>query len=247
MIYLIRHAKASPHGADYDHLSNTGFLQAKHLGKFFKHHLDKQVYIFTGTLRRHVQTSDTLLSQVKKIRSYKYQTEQLNEFSNALWNYYAEKLAQQDGGFSRNLSLFYTTRNDISQNILSKKSQESKIRLLRTLFFYLTRDILDAWQEDKIPPETIESFIDFEARLSTFLEKVYNFHAEMDIIVISSATPISWMLCHLLGMPRDKAFYWIKFLYNTSINTIIKQDKILHIETINTIPHLTYSKHISLW
>jgi broad specificity phosphatase PhoE len=55
-IYLVRHAQAAFGTDDYDRLTEIGHTQARLLGRFFavrRVHCDA---IYTGTLRRHVET-----------------------------------------------------------------------------------------------------------------------------------------------------------------------------------------------
>ena len=60
-IVLVRHGQANTGAkdeADYDRLSPLGFKQAAWLGEHFKDKGDVFAHVWTGTLRRHVETAD---------------------------------------------------------------------------------------------------------------------------------------------------------------------------------------------
>ena len=55
-LYLVRHAQASFHSADYDCLSALGERQSRWLGEYFASRDIRFDVLVTGTLRRHRQT-----------------------------------------------------------------------------------------------------------------------------------------------------------------------------------------------
>jgi broad specificity phosphatase PhoE len=61
-IHLIRHAQASFGTADYDRLSDLGHRQARLLGQFLRRVGTRFDAVFTGPLRRHVQTAEGALN-----------------------------------------------------------------------------------------------------------------------------------------------------------------------------------------
>ena len=70
-IYLIRHGQASFGQPAYDHLSTVGERQAELLGRHF---LKKGIHfyaVYSGALRRHVQTATIAMSQMNGGRSPK--------------------------------------------------------------------------------------------------------------------------------------------------------------------------------
>jgi len=70
-ITLIRHGQANAHAKDeasYDQLSELGHQQAAWLGAHMQATQQHHTRLFTGTLKRHIQTADAMATGLKAIR-----------------------------------------------------------------------------------------------------------------------------------------------------------------------------------
>ena len=60
VIYLVRHAQASFGTDDYDRLTPIGFTQARLLGEYFARRRIRFDAVYSGTLRRHAETTQAI-------------------------------------------------------------------------------------------------------------------------------------------------------------------------------------------
>lgn len=65
-LVLVRHGKASPHGADYDELSPPGIAQSRLLGVWFARALPAPRAVFVGPRKRHAQTERLVREELEE-------------------------------------------------------------------------------------------------------------------------------------------------------------------------------------
>src|ERR1700760_4014849 len=61
VIYVVRHGQAAFGTDHYDRLTEIGFSQSRELGAYFGRRKLRFDAVFTGTLRRQIETADTIL------------------------------------------------------------------------------------------------------------------------------------------------------------------------------------------
>lgn len=69
-ITLIRHGQANTHAkseAEYDRLSELGYQQATWLGEHLREVRDFHNRLYTGTLKRHLETSDGMATELDRV------------------------------------------------------------------------------------------------------------------------------------------------------------------------------------
>ncbi|TGK15565.1 histidine phosphatase family protein [Leptospira fluminis] len=234
VVYLIRHGQANSRGEDYDLLTDHGKKQSFLLGKYMGENGDIPDRIVTGSLRRHKETAESFLDGLRSVdrRLLKAREEESlvlrdsgwNEFSPELWSAYAKILSEKNPDFHRSLSQF------------AKVKLQGGIRSA-ALFFKLTEEILVAWRRGEETPPGIESYSDFECRVSESCERWFSPSDKERTFVFTSGTPISLVLKKILRQDTG-SFDWMPWIWNTSLSTFRwVRGRYLPV-SVNNVPHL---------
>ena len=208
-IYLVRHGQASFGADDYDQLSPLGAQQAQQLGRYWQErdmHFDA---VYTGTLKRHVQTlagiRDTLpgLPEAQALPA-------LNEYdSHALIRcVHPEPLAPVD----------------------SPEAYRAHFRLLC--------DAIAQWMAGVISPEGMPAWEDFSGGIWQTLEQIRHLHHAGNVLVVSSGGPISCASSLVLGAAPEVSIALNMRIRNTAVTELSMSSKRLMLQTFNTLNHL---------
>lgn len=111
-IVLVRHGQANTGATeerDYDRLSPLGFKQAAWLGAHFRDRGDVFAHVWTGTLRRHVETADGIQADSAKTVSRDPRLNELEYFtmSQLLAEQHDIHLPENREGFVRHLPCLF--------------------------------------------------------------------------------------------------------------------------------------------
>lgn len=208
-IYLVRHGQASFGAEDYDQLSPLGAQQAQQLGRYWQSrgmHFDA---VYTGTLKRHVQTLEGIaqtlpgLPQAEALPS-------LNEYdSHALIRcIHPEPLGPAD----------------------TPETYRAHFRLLC--------DAIAQWMSGVISPEGMPSWEAFSGDIRQALEQIRRQHHEGNVLVVSSGGPISTAASLILGAPAEVSIALNMRIRNTAVTELSMSAKRLMLQTFNTLNHL---------
>lgn len=208
-IYLVRHGQASFGADDYDQLSPLGAQQAQQLGRYWQERNMRFDAVYTGTLRRHVQTLDGIeqalpnLPQAQTLPS-------LNEYdSHAL------------------------IRCVHPAPLVPVDTPETY-----KAYFRLLCDALAQWMAGVISPEGMPSWNEFSSNIHHTLEQIRQQHHAGNVLVVSSGGPISTAASLVLGAAPEVSIALNMRIRNTAVTELSMSAKRLMLQTFNTLNHL---------
>ena len=208
-IYLVRHGQASFGAEDYDQLSPLGAQQAQQLGRYWQSrgmHFDA---VYTGTLKRHVQTLEGIAQTLPSLPQAEA-LPSLNEYdSHALIRcIHPEPLGPAD----------------------TPETYRAHFRLLC--------DAIAQWMSGVISPEGMPSWEAFSGDIRQALEQIRRQHHEGNVLVVSSGGPISTAASLILGAPAEVSIALNMRIRNTAVTELGMSAKRLMLQTFNTLNHL---------
>jgi broad specificity phosphatase PhoE len=208
-IYLVRHGQASFGADDYDQLSPLGTQQAQQLGRYWQERDMCFDAVYTGTLKRHVQTlagiRDTLPSMPDA-----QALPALNEYdSHALIRcVHPEPLGPVD----------------------TPEAYRAHFRLLC--------DAIAQWMAGVISPEGMPAWEDFSGAIRQTLEHIRHQHHAGNVLIVSSGGPISCASSLVLGATPEVSIALNMRIRNTAVTELSMSAKRLMLQTFNTLNHL---------
>jgi len=218
-LYLIRHGQAGSR-ADYDWLSDTGRLQARRLGAYFRAQGVRFTAAFCGGMRRQRETAETVLGELPDAPALTVD-ERWNEFNlEGLWEHLAPRLLEEDVGFAQQYAREHAGNPAAERTITS-----CDITLIR------------AWVRGACHPE-VESWRDFRARVEAARDAVAALPAGSAVAVFTSATPTGIWCGNAFNLqPRDMLRI-AAVLFNSSFSTLRLRPHELTLQSLNQTPHL---------
>ena len=169
-LYLVRHGQASFGAADYDQLSELGFLQCRRLGEYLRARGLNFEATISGTLKRHVQSLEAIAEGFGGVPE-PTRMAGLNEF---------------DGE-----AVVRALYPEIPPPPDPADSFRHHFRLLR--------EGLEAWMAGSTAPVGMHSHREFVAGVAQALDHVRERHAG-DVLMVSSGGPISTAVGLVLGL-----------------------------------------------
>lgn len=119
-ITLIRHGQANSGATDeasYDMLSPLGHQQAEWLGDHLRHSETHHTRLYTGTLRRHIETADAMKTGLDPVRDPRLNELEYFTLATLLEQQHGVPIPTDQHGFSGHLPLvFETWKNDKFDN-----------------------------------------------------------------------------------------------------------------------------------
>lgn len=226
-IYLIRHGCADTAGSDYDRLSLQGKKQADLLADYLiKEDLNIKFFA-TGTLRRHIETSEPFLKLYvgKTTDLSPVRIPEMDEIDVKVWLGQMHKLKKEDPEFP---GLFEEWKALRSENHDARKQ-----------FLRLTEKVVRSWAQDEDRSEL--SFRAFHDRAAETIKKIPALGDEEACVIFSSAGPISVLVAKSLGIEGIAGLSFMQRLMNTSITLMKMENGKLDLHTFNSTPHLPKS------
>ncbi|MGF6696919.1 broad specificity phosphatase PhoE [Paraburkholderia sp. MM5496-R1] len=209
-LYLVRHGQASFGAENYDELSSSGFAQSRWLGEYFaQSHLSFD-RVVTGTMRRHAQTADALLTAMGGQPVEIVQDAGLNEY-----NFHALFSALGESGPA------------------SGPVAESSMKH----FYKGLRQVLQLWSEDKLPGRIPETWGEFQARVEHARLAIQRSGGKR-VLVVSSGGPIAVFTQQILNAPAAAAIALNMQIRNSSVSQYVFNDSAMSLVTFNALPHL---------
>lgn len=114
-ITLIRHGQANSEAKDevsYDRLSELGHQQAKWLGDHLRISETHHTRLFTGTLRRHIETAEGMDTGLEPIRDARLNELEYFTLATLIEEQHAIPMPQDQAGFLTHLPLVFTYWRD---------------------------------------------------------------------------------------------------------------------------------------
>jgi broad specificity phosphatase PhoE len=104
--------------------------------------------------------------------------------------------------------------------------------------FRLLRDALIAWAEDRIKPEGMLAFADFQEGAVAALVEARQRFPDGNVLVVSSGGPISAMVTAALRAPPASAVELNLRIRNSSLTEYAATPRRHHLVSFNAVPHL---------
>jgi broad specificity phosphatase PhoE len=215
-VYLVRHGQASFGADNYDQLSALGMRQCVRLGEYFRHKGVRFDAALVGTLERQKQSLACIAEGLQ------------TPIEPRSWpglNEYDSKAVVQA----------------IHPGPLERPTTPELVRE----HFRLLREGLAAWIEGKTKPEGMISHADFVSGITSALDHVRATHYGKNVLVVSSGGPISTIVAHTLGAPREAMIELNLRIRNSSVSELTFTPKRHSLVTYNTLPHLDSAEHQS--
>ena len=208
-IYLVRHGQASFGADDYDQLSPLGTQQAQQLGRYWQERGMRFDAVYTGTLKRHVQTLAGIRETLPGLPDA-HALPALNEYdSHALIRcIHPEPLSPVD----------------------TPETYRAHFRLLC--------DAIAQWMAGVISPENMPTWEDFSGGIWQVLEQIRQQHHAENVLIVSSGGPISTATSLVLGTAPEVSIALNMRIRNTAVTELSMSPKRLMLQTFNTLNHL---------
>lgn len=227
-IYYIRHGQASFGKPVYDNLSSLGEAQAELLGAYFNSsgiHFDA---VFSGSLKRQVQTATIALSRNNGAGPPKLQIDaDFNEFdgSDQMMNR-LHKIIRNDAGLREKMSAIQTDSGAIGQIFeLAEKTRGTPVG----------------------NAERSPGMEAFQNRIVRAIGNLLNKVGQMrKVAVFSSGGPITVALGQALETPREQTMRLSREIKNTSVTVLRYDQELQTLVLFNSVAHLESQKNPKL-
>jgi broad specificity phosphatase PhoE len=217
VIYVVRHGQAAFGTENYDQLTEIGFAQTRLLGAYFarrKIHFDA---VFTGTLRRQIETADAILESHPELPV------PTREIVPGLDEYKPEAILTALTGESPVMTVAGAARRD---------------PLVVREHFRLLREALLAWAEDRTRPVDMMPFREFQDGAVGALIEARRRFADGHVLVVSSGGAIGAMVAQVLNAPAASAVELNLRIRNSSLTEFASTPRRHHLVSFNGLPHL---------
>jgi broad specificity phosphatase PhoE len=217
VIYVVRHGQAAFGTENYDQLTEIGFAQTRLLGSYFakrKIHFDA---VFTGTLRRQMETADAILE------SHPALAPSDREIIPGLDEYKPEAILTALTGAAPVMAASGAARRD---------------PLVVREHFRLLREALLAWAEDRTHPLDMMPFRDFQEGAVGALVEARQRFPDGHVLVVSSGGAIGAMVAQVLNAPPATAVELNLRIRNSSLTEFASTPRRHHLVSYNGLPHL---------
>jgi broad specificity phosphatase PhoE len=209
-LYLVRHGQASFGAENYDELSACGYSQSRWLGEYCAQAGLTFDRIVTGTMQRHAQTADALLTALGGPPAAIVQDADLNEYD-----------------FRQLFSAL--GESGVASGLLAETSMKH--------FYKGLKQVLQLWSEDKLPGRVPETWGQFQARVERARLAILRMGGKR-VLVVSSGGPIAVFAQQVLQAPAAAAIALNMQIRNSSVSQYVFNDSTMSLVTFNTVPHL---------
>ncbi|RZL34864.1 MAG: histidine phosphatase family protein [Rubrivivax sp.] len=208
-LHLVRHGQASFGAADYDQLSALGHQQCRHLGAYWRERGQRFDAVFTGTLRRHVQSLAGIVEG----------------YGEALPAVALPGLNEYDSE---------AVVRAVHPEPLAVPTDPEAVRQ----HFRLLRQGLLAWMRGETAPVGMPAHADFAAGVADALDRVRAVGVGRQVLIVSSGGPIATAMGQVLACPPETVVELNLRLRNSAVTEFAFNPKRHHLVTFNTVPHL---------
>jgi broad specificity phosphatase PhoE len=208
-LYLVRHGQASFGAADYDQLSALGTRQCEALGRWFAARGIAFEGVLRGTLRRHEQSLQAILTGHGGTLPEALAWPGLNEYD-------SEALIRS-----------------VHAGPLPPPDTPEAYRL----HFRLLRDALLRWMAGNTAPEGMPSWAQFTAGVAAALDHVRSTH-QGPVLLVSSGGPIATAVHQVLGAPAEAMVELNMRIRNSALTEFAFTPRRHVLLSFNHLPHL---------
>lgn len=218
VIYVVRHGQAAFGTDHYDRLTEIGFNQARLLGEHFSRRKLKFDAVYTGTLRRQIETADAILESHPQLET------SAREIIPGLDEYKPEAI----------LTAF--TGQPFESTATAGAARRDPVVIRE--HFRLLREALLAWAENRTQPTDMMPFVQFQDGAVAALVQARQRHPDGNVLVVSSGGAIGAMVTQVLNAPPATAVELNLRIRNSSLTEFASTPRRHHLVSFNGLPHL---------
>jgi broad specificity phosphatase PhoE len=224
-IYLVRHGQAAFGTDDYDRLTEIGYTQAHLLGGFLAVRRVRFEAIYSGTLRRHMETVRAILDGGPAIGD-----------GSAV-----ERISGLDEYQSESLIASFTG-DCFAPMPIAKRDDPTLARE----HFRRLRAALLAWTEGGIQPAGMPDWRTFQAAAVEAVVEARRRHSDGNVLMVSSGGPIAAIVAAVLESPPQIAVELNLRIRNTAVTEFTTSARRHQLLSFNALPHLEAQSDASL-
>jgi broad specificity phosphatase PhoE len=216
-IYVVRHGQAAFGTHDYDRLTDVGFTQARLLGEHFCARRIRFDAIFTGTLRRQIETARGILDGHPELG--------------------VDLSQERFAGLDEYLSEAIMTAHFGQAPVWAADAHRRDPSAVRDHFRQL-REALLAWADERIQPVGMMAFSRFQEQAVAALIEARTRFPDGRVLIVSSGGPIAAMVAAALQAPAATAVELNLRIRNSSLSEFFSTPKRHQLLSFNAVPHL---------
>lgn len=215
-LLLIRHGQASFGAADYDVLSKRGIEQSRQLGAHLARTGLAIDALYRGPRKRHIDTVAHMRAAAAETGHELPEPIALDELDEypafELLRYWLPQLRERHPRLAEGLA-------------------RGSARAIE--------EITQLWARGELDTGDLESFVDFEGRVSAALDRIRASHGRgVTVAAVTSGGPVSVAVKRCLELSPDKAIAVAWVVINSSITELAFSEERLGLIALNRIPHL---------
>jgi len=225
-LLLIRHGQASFMKDNYDQLSEKGFEQSRSLGKYLVEKDYQFDILFTGRLRRHLETMQTAIESYPKDKIANLKIVEDDDFNEhqatRLYEHYKDEFVNRDKAL---------------HDLLEEKGNEHpEVRQGMILLFF---KIIQLWCKGELIADGVEPYKEFSERVrGAYARLLEAMSKNKSGVAFTSGGTIGMMMSILLGL-RDEQMVELNWqVRNTSMTEFYYRQGKFFLRSFNEIPHL---------
>ena len=227
-LYLVRHGQASFFTEDYDKLSPDGKEQARCLGRFWRRRGLDVVEVYTGTLKRQVETAHGVGEDYTHAGLPWPDPVTLP----GLDEYDADGIL---GVLGAELNAKDATARRLMEEYENSETNEERYRTFHRVLEAVTR----FWVEGEYESRGIETWPTFRGRVREALTSILERGGRgRRIAAFTSAGPVGVILQTVLSAPDGKAAELHWRLHNASVTELTFTDGRISVDSFNATGHL---------
>jgi broad specificity phosphatase PhoE len=225
-LYLVRHGQASFGADDYDQLSELGTRQSVRLGQYLAGKGLSFEAAYTGTLKRHAQTLDGILSGMAEGSESSTANSAIGTIGA---RHVLPGLNEYDG-------------EAVIRAIAPHPLERPTTPELYRAHFRMLRDGLTQWMNGVLSPQGMPTYDEFVAGVTGALDTIRKAHTG-NVLMVSSGGPISTAVGHLLGTSPETTIELNYRIRNSALTEFVFTPKRHTLLTYNTLPHLDEAQY----
>jgi broad specificity phosphatase PhoE len=217
VVYVVRHGQAAFGTEHYDRLTEIGFTQARLLGGYFERRHVEFDAVFTGTLRRQIETAQAIFEGHADRVSRPVQ-----ESFPGLDEYNPEAVMKALTGHFPPPAAAAVRRDP----------------LVVREHFRILREALLAWAEDRTRPEGMPAWQAFQDGAVAALIEARQRFPDGNVLIVSSGGPIAAIVAAALNAPPATAVELNLRIRNSSLTEFATTPRRHHLVSFNGLPHI---------
>ena len=221
-IYVVRHGQAAFGTEHYDRLTEIGFAQARLLGGYFERRKLRFDAVFTGTLRRQIETAQGIFEGHAELGSQAAQQMRPLETFPALDEYNPEAIIMALTGAFPTPAPAAAKRDPV---------------VVRE-HFRILRDALLAWAEGRTQPQGMMPWQAFQDGAVAALIEARQRFPDGNVLIVSSGGPIAAIVTAALNAPPATAVELNLRIRNSSLTEFASTPRRHHLVSFNGLPHI---------